>query len=222
MKLDKHLNIYYDEKDNGDKVAVKECKDNYKYIDFKDKVVLDLGANIGGFTKLALDNGCKKVIAVECLKRNFDMLKYNCSDDRSFLLYGAVSNEQSETVDVYKSNSKRSNISVKTSDSITNRNSTYENVEKVTAYNLYSLLDQYKPDILKIDVEGAEFFIFDEDKKINESVKEMFLEIHLTSKRRFNQLIHVIEQFDEHIFNHSTWGAKENCSVTGYDCRFKR
>ncbi len=33
--------------------------------DFTNKVVLDIGSSTGGFTKLALDNGAKKVIAVE-------------------------------------------------------------------------------------------------------------------------------------------------------------
>lgn len=33
--------------------------------DFKDKIVLDIGSSTGGFTKLALDRGAKKVIAVE-------------------------------------------------------------------------------------------------------------------------------------------------------------
>ena len=33
--------------------------------DFKDKIVLDIGSSTGGFTQYALDNGAKKVIAVE-------------------------------------------------------------------------------------------------------------------------------------------------------------
>lgn len=33
--------------------------------DFRGKVVLDIGSSTGGFTKLALDKGAKKVIAVE-------------------------------------------------------------------------------------------------------------------------------------------------------------
>ena len=33
--------------------------------DFRGKIVLDIGSSTGGFTKLALDHGAKKVIAVE-------------------------------------------------------------------------------------------------------------------------------------------------------------
>ena len=41
-------------------------------IDFKDKVCIDIGASTGGFTDLMLQNGAKKVFAVDCGTNQLD------------------------------------------------------------------------------------------------------------------------------------------------------
>ena len=76
--------------DSSDKMMLKESAGDYPKIVCTDKVVLDLGANIGGFTKLALEQGCKKVIAYEPDEFNFDMLDLNINDDRAELIKAAV------------------------------------------------------------------------------------------------------------------------------------
>ena len=43
---------------------IKGAADTFNF-DFRDKIVLDIGSSTGGFTEYALDQGAKKVIAVE-------------------------------------------------------------------------------------------------------------------------------------------------------------
>lgn len=45
-------------------LKIKSAVDAFRY-DFRNKTVLDIGSSTGGFTKLALSRGAKKVIAVE-------------------------------------------------------------------------------------------------------------------------------------------------------------
>ena len=56
-----------------DRGMINESLDNYykSNIDYTDKVCLDLGANVGAFTQIALDLGAKQVTSEECDRRNF-------------------------------------------------------------------------------------------------------------------------------------------------------
>ena len=55
-----------------DKDMIVDCLKNYLIpeVDYTDKVCLDLGANVGGFSKIAIDHGAYMSFAVECNPRN--------------------------------------------------------------------------------------------------------------------------------------------------------
>lgn len=53
-------------------------------LDFKDRVVLDIGSSTGGFTEVALENGAKKVIAVDV---GSNLLHPKLREDQRVFLY---------------------------------------------------------------------------------------------------------------------------------------
>lgn len=156
-----------------DKKMVNESVENYLKdgLDYKDKVCLDLGANVGGFVKLALDHGANKVIAVDCDKRNFSILKESFKEDEVELIYGAVIGSEQPVVEIYKSNSKNNHCST----SIFNKHR-FGSYDVVPTIDVKTLLSEYKPDIVKIDVESAEYTFIDD--VIDYLPKVLFIELH--------------------------------------------
>lgn len=72
-------------------------EDEYGYFDLKDKIVVDVGANIADSTVYFAKNGAKKVIALEPIKKNYDMamenLKLNDLQNQVTLLMVGMGNE---------------------------------------------------------------------------------------------------------------------------------
>ena len=60
-----------------DEYVMKEIVKSYGSLSVEDKVVLDIGANIGCFSRWAVENGARKVIAIEPEPNNFAMLELN-------------------------------------------------------------------------------------------------------------------------------------------------
>jgi len=215
MKHEK-LNIFFEDNDS-DKTSIKECLATYDKPIYQDKVCFDLGANIGAFTAIALNGGAKNVIAVECEERNFSMLQKSFEgNDRVILIKGAISN-QDGLISVMMNKSKRQFLSAKTSEA--KPGGQYKPVEtEVKAYDLFKLIEKYKPDIIKMDVEGSEFVCFQGEFSIDPCVKEMLMEIHINKKNTIDKLNRLFEQFNvvekiENVYFNT---------VNGYNIYFKR
>lgn len=57
----------------GSEINAIFLEDEYGYFDLKDRLVVDVGANIGDSTIYFAKNGARKVIALEPIKKNYDM-----------------------------------------------------------------------------------------------------------------------------------------------------
>lgn len=113
-------------------------------------IVLDLGAHIGTFTKIARTK-CKNVVAVEANPDVFPFLKLNCPDC-TLIQAAVVGNSYEYKEIVFFKDSRPAKI---TATVVRKRN----NGERilVPTIKLSELMLTYKPTILKVDVEGQEY-----------------------------------------------------------------
>jgi FkbM family methyltransferase len=199
-----------------DKDMIKDCVVHYikPEVDYTDKVCLDLGGNVGGFTKLAIDHGAKQVITVECDVRNYTKLSESFAEEpKAKILHAAVSGSDEKTIKIYKGTRGGSHCST----SIMKR-STFHDYDEVQNLHIQDLLDTYKPDIIKIDVEGAEYQILEYIEAYYPEV--IFVELHMGKVKEHAQpaierltALYPINEVKSFIV------FKE---IGGYDCWFKK
>tara|TARA_R110000824_G_scaffold95253_5_gene229134 strand:- start:470 stop:1252 length:783 start_codon:yes stop_codon:yes gene_type:complete len=161
-----------------DRTAVKQCLNNYIDIKPEGKVVLDLGANIGGFTRMALDGGATQVIAVEPCPYNRVMLEEN-APKADVIFAGVVGLSDDTDIDyIYASSKSCSSVS---SSTMKRRCSSDVSI-KVPTVKFTDLLEKYRPQVLKCDIEGNEYAILDALEKIPDFVEVAFFEFHRGSE----------------------------------------
>jgi len=172
-----------------DSYVVNEIQRSYGMLDVKDKVVFDIGANIGAFTLWASDHGASLVIAFEPEPYNFEMLQTNVfklkgnyaihhialiiGDDADIELWLAPSGKNPGNSSIIQ---RRGRIPI-----------------KVSTGNFYYMLEQYKPEVIKMDVEGAEFDLLEHG--LPDYVKQIVMEIHLQGKGFFEAASKLVKQF---------------------------
>jgi FkbM family methyltransferase len=141
----------------------KEVRRDYP-LTLKDKIVFDVGAHIGLFSRYALLRGAKQVVSIEPDPGNISMFLLNAPGAKLFegavgfnTLYTNHDGLNSGTFSVFGDNNTPT-ITVK-------------------KYNWYNLLDEVRPNVIKIDVEGAEYSFLNGTKLPN--IEEVAVEIHL-------------------------------------------
>lgn len=124
-------------------------------------LLFDIGANIGKWTLQNLNNN--KIIAVEASPKTYKELVKNVTGKNVIALNYAVSNTPSDTVKFYESNSntlssldKRWLEDPRSRFGVNSSINSYIEID-VNTISLDTLIANYGiPDILKVDVEGAE------------------------------------------------------------------
>lgn len=128
---------------------------HYMPLDIKpDSIILDLGAHIGSFAKLAIELNAKKVICFEAAKDNFDVLKLNAKLHPQIEAYHRV----------ITSDPKAKSLQLQRHSGInTGMHSIYRKTgtgtERVVTYDFEKAFEVFEPDFVKVDIEGSEYFL---------------------------------------------------------------
>lgn len=195
-KLFKPLKMFY-RPETSDRAMLKECMTNYNCIEIGPKdVVMDFGANVGGFSKMALDAGANEVISVEADELNYEVLNANIgAHPNSTLLRKAVVGDNRTEVSFAIRKSKNSACAGKVASEKECSYSRYQ-VNTVPAVNFAELLEEHNPTILKIDIEGGEYDILRDP--LPKSVHTIALELHGMTKIGYAQMLATYAALSEH------------------------
>ena len=144
-----------------------------KFIDKNDKIILDLGANIGLFA-LHISPWAKKIYCVEPTPNHFNLLtKLTESYSNINRIQGAISDKTG--TDIFYSF-----FSNTTMNSLINRG---ENSFEVNSYSIKDLIQSLKlkkVDFIKMDIEGSETIALNEDviSFMSNIVSKILIEFH--------------------------------------------
>jgi FkbM family methyltransferase len=215
-KLKRQYCQYLNATERVDRDMIKDCIVHYikPEIDYTNKVCLDLGSNVGGFTKIAIDNGASMVYSIECDPRNYAKLVDSfASEPKAKIIHAAVSGSNDKTIKIYKGNSGGSHCST----SIIKRSS-FGEYDEVKNIHIKNLLQKYKPDIIKIDIEGAEYEIIQD--VIDYYPEVIFIELHMGKVKQFVQP--TIDLLTTLYPNNEVKSFEVFKNIAGYDCWFKK
>lgn len=160
--------------DTYDGYVMKEINKAYGMLKCEGKVVLDIGANIGCFTKMALEKDAKQVISIEPERNNFAMLDLNTAGfhDKVELYQCALTPEPMDNISLYLSDTGKNpgNSSIHS-----RRGRVAFEVKTISVIDVFD----HHPDIevAKIDCEGAEFGLMPVLTKTG--LKQIALEYHI-------------------------------------------
>ncbi len=162
----------------ADRDILHEVVRSYGWLYVKGKVVLDIGANIGAFTRWALEQGALQVIAIEPDPLNYNMLWKNTYQFRNCLIaQGAVVEDNFEDAftELWRTDSGKNpgNYSLEVKGGRT--------AIKVGVIGLGSILTAYQPQVLKVDCEGSEYRWLDGRRLTG--VKQVAVELHFGKKK---------------------------------------
>jgi FkbM family methyltransferase len=159
--------------------------DKYKkYLNKPYDIVVDVGANVGVFTSYLLHkNICKNIISVECDTRALKDLRNNFSTNPSVTIIDKALHYDNSVLEFYEDTNNPIVSSTVPVDSLVyyhagvNENRTKRMLDTIT---LKEITDTYGViDLLKVDIEGGEYSIFDRvDNSVLDKLNNLLIECH--------------------------------------------
>jgi len=151
-----------------DEYVFKEIRPSYNMLDIQEgDIVLDIGANIGAFSLYAEQQGASEIYSYEPDSDNFSILEKN--SPYSTNTHCAVVGDDSDYVMLYVNSKKNKGLHM-------TREVKGRDAVKVLALNFNDIINDRKPNKIKIDVEGAEYgfmpYVFPD------YVEKLVMEIH--------------------------------------------
>ena len=168
---------WYIREDSTDTFTINEMQIYNPYCStLEGERVLDLGANIGTFARFARAKGAAAVCSVEPDEENFKYLTLNTQDDPAVeRVQAAVANDD-KGVDFYI-NSKRGK----------NTHTTFayrgRPVVRVPTISLKQLVDDFRPTVIKSDIEGGELFL--DWSVLPDNLTQLIMEFHKGPSHRW-------------------------------------
>ena len=145
--------LWYRQGSGDERVLVEVCGGSYtKFLDklLSDDIVLDLGTHVGSFSHLALRHGVSAVISVEPDPTAVELITRNAS--KATLVRVAVVGEGRPKIAEFQVNRTST-----WGNSLTYKREDEHVIFKVRTRSMLSLLKEFRPTIVKIDIEGGEF-----------------------------------------------------------------
>jgi FkbM family methyltransferase len=158
---------------NGDIVHVF-FKEDYKFLNFENSTIIDIGANIGDTAIYFCLNNAKRVIALEPFPYSY-----------KYALLNITSNNMNDKIEIINAGyGHDSEVNVK--DKKSNGSSlleTSDNGIKINIYSLETLLKKYNFNdnnnlLLKMDCEGCEYNLLEESIDMLRKFKRIEIEFH--------------------------------------------
>ena len=146
---------------------------DYALLSLEGKTVLDLGAHIGAFSKKAIQSGASQVIAVEPLEDNYVLFTRNLEEYENVTLIpaavvGSICTEETRPFWLCMGDTSAHSL-------VQARGRTEVVVNTV---KINTLLEMFNPEVVKVDIEGAEYDVL--NKMINDGsihyIKKLFVE----------------------------------------------
>ena len=137
-----------------DEYVVSECWRSYRTLPVSGRVVLDVGANIGAFSRRAVEGGARLVVAIEPERSNYECLRRNVFDLARVEAIQACAGLSDGETSLWLSPTGRNSGNT----SQTRRRGRFEQAG-VPVLDVHDLMRRRGVQSVKLDCEGAEYVI---------------------------------------------------------------